>query len=518
MSLVRDFEETLRYELEVVRKVPLRKKGLVLGIPKTPADFGLTSSKNTAITAEFDERSFLVTYDRLPLTTFFGNTLTQPGAGLLIRATSVKKTHDLLNDINEAYDLDLRPEDVVNEALVLTFATTKVSLKVTPECLWFTGAIDIPLKGKYEQAGETLIYGFDANLLIGKDVTAGVSATLTRAGQLTHHFDYGPATAALKAMTWDNNHTWVNAAPAQIQAMAAAMNNVDGLGWVYSTSYGVRNNLNNGNVVYNGPVEGFEMKIRADVADPSLYHYNERFPLCRQDKTHVLVYQPNPSYGALNISYYPMFIHYGDNVPQEHLTQDYKPPVHWWKLEEDLVNYGTSQDRETFPDIVNFVEDPDWGKMAALKATGLFPLGFSWDTARDFTLSFEFARLDTGQDYQGLFCDSSGTAPIGAAVMAQNGRFYLAQQSSDWTNSLAATVFRQKTQVTICKRGKRVLFYVDGKCVSEGTFTDAQVLVPWTHFGKVNHFLKTSTRFANIKLFDYCFNRKQVERHYRGLL
>lgn len=516
MSLVRDFEETLRYELELLRKVPLRKKGLLLGIPKAPVDFGLTSSKNTAITAEFDERAFLVTYDRQTLTNFFGTTFGQPGQGLTIRASSVKTTHDLINDINEAYDLQLRPEDVVSEPVSLVFATTKVTIKVTPACLWFTGSVDIPLRGSYEQLGDVLIIGFDSAPHVGKDTAAGVSKTLARAGQFCHHIDYGPATAALRAMTWDNSHTWVNAQPAQIQAMVNAMNNVDGFGWVYNTGSGVKNNLLNGNVAYNGPIEGFDLKIRHDVADPDSYLYAERFPLCRKDMSHVLVYQPNPTYGASNLSHYPMFVHYGEPVPKAHYEQADKPPVHWWKLQGDLENSGSSAGREPFPDVVSFFDD-EWGKGAAVKAVGLFPLGFSWETNRDFTLSFKIARRDLLQEYQGLFCDSTGTAPIGAFVMGTNGRFYMAQQTERWASALASVSYRQRCEVTLCKRGQRYLVYVNGKCVNEADFTAVQVPVPWTHFGKVNHFLKTTTRFSDIKLFDYCLNRDQVSRHYRGL-
>lgn len=516
MSIVRDFGETLRYELETARRVPLRKKGLVLGKPQAPSVFGLTTPRNTAITAEFEERSFVVTYDRVTLQSHLSNALQAPGHGMLLRAKSVKTTRDLLADINRTYDLELASDDIVDAPLVLVFSTTKVTVTLSPDCIWFIGSLEIPLKGSYQQVGDTLIVGFDSNPYIGKDVTAGASPTLSRAGQFCHHIDYGPATAALRAMTWDNSHSWVNAQPAQIQAMVNAMNNVDGFGWVYSTSYGVKNNLLNGNVAYNGPIEGFDLKIRADVVDPDTYLYAERFPLCRKDMSHVLVYQPNPSSGASNLGYYPMFIHYGEPVPQSHYDQPDKPPVHWWKLEKDRSNSGTSQGQEAFPDVVSFFDD-EWGKCAALKTTGLFPLGFSWDTNRDFTLSFKIARRDLLQEYQGMFGDSTGTAPVGAFVMATAGWFYMTQQTQRWSNALANITFRQKCEVTLCKRGRRYLVYVNGKCVNEAEFTEAQVPVPWTHFGKVNHFLKTTTRFSDIKLFDYCLNRDQVSRHYRGL-
>lgn len=518
MSIVRNFGETLRYELETLRRVPLRKKGLVLGKPQAPSVFSVTTSRNTAITAEFEERSFLVTYDRIPLQTHLGNSLQAPGHGMTLKAKAIKTTRDLLDDVNRTYDLALVKEDIIDEPMSIDFTAINVGIKMAPDCLWFTGSAVLPLKGKYAQVGNELVVGFDASLLIGIDKGTGPSAVHARAGQFTHQVDYGPQSVALKAITWNNAPTWSNTPVAQVQSLANALNNVDGFGWTYNASAGVKNNLNGGNVVYNGPVEGFDLKGAPTVVDAGLYYYNERFPLCRQDKTHVLVYQPNPNYGASNLGYYPMFIHYGENVPSEHLTQADKPPVHWWKLEEDLLNSGTSTEREQFPDIVSFFDD-ELGKSSALKAVGLFPLGFSWDTNRDFTLGFELTRRDMLQEYQGLFGDSTGTAPIGACVMFANGRWYLAQQTDTWNNTLlSGTVFRQRCQVMVCKRGKRVLFYVNGKCVLEGTFTDAQALAPWTHFGKVNHFLKTTTRFGNIKLFDYCLNRKQVVRHYRGLL
>lgn len=516
MSLVRDFEETLRYELETVRKVPLRKKNLVLGIPKAPAEFGLTTAKNTAITAEFEERAFLVTYDRQTLAAFFGNTFTVARQGMSIRVPSVKSTHDLLPDINRTFDLALRPEDVIDEPLALEFSHTKITLKVTPTCLWFTGTIDIPLIGKYQQVGETLLVGVDSDLLLGRDTTAGVSATLIRAGQKTHHIDYGPATGTLRGVPWTNNYAWSNTPAAVVNNLVSALNNVDGLGWVYSTSYGVKNNLLNGNVAYNGPIEGFELKIPSELANQEANLYSERFPLCRKDMTHVLVYQPNPNYGASNLSAYPMFIHYGDPVPKEHYEQADTPPVHWWKLQGDVLNYGTSPEALPFAPPVDFFDD-QFGKGAQLKTTGVFPLGLSWDTDRDFTVAFEFCRQDILQEYQGLFGDSTGTAPIGALAMGTTGRFYLASRALAWETGLAGCVNRQRCEVMICKRGQRYLVYVNGKCVDESLYAADQVLAPWTHFGKVNHFLKTTTRFANIKLFDYCLNRDQVSRHYRGL-
>lgn len=516
MSLVSNFEETLRYELEMVRKVPLRKKNLVLGVPKAPAEFGLTSVKNTAITAEFEERAFLVTYDRQTLATYFGSTFTVARQGLRILAPSVKTTHDLLGDINREFDLALRPEDVVDAPLVLEFSTTQVAITMTPECLWFIGSFNFPLIGKYQQVGDSLLVGVDSDLLIGKDTTSGVSAILVRAGQKTHHIDYSPGTSTFRGVPWSNSYTWTNTPTPVVSNLVIALNNIDGLGWVYSTSYGVKNNLLNGHVAYNGPIEGFELKIPSNIANQETNLYSERFPMCRQDLSHVLVYQPNPNSGASNLSSYPMFIHYGDPVPKEHYEQPDTPPVHWWKLQEDVLNYGTSPEALPFAPPVDFFDD-QFGKGAQLKATGVFPLGLSWDTDRDFTVAFEFCRQDILQEYQGLFGDSTGTAPIGALVMGTTGRFYLAARVLAWDTGLAGCVNRHRCEVMICKRGKRYLIYVNGKCVDESLFAVDQVLAPWTHFGKVNHFLKTTTRFANIKLFDYCLNRDQVSRHYRGL-
>lgn len=516
MSLVRDFEQTLRYELETIRKVPLRKKNLRLGIPKTPAEYGLTSTKNTAITAEFEERAFLVTYNRQTLTEFFSNIFSVARQGLRIHARSVRTTHDLLSDINREYDLALRPEDVVDEPVNLEFTHTQVTINMTPDCLWFTGGMNLPLNGKYQQMGEELIVGFDSDLLIGKDIAAGASTTLVRAGQKTHHINYGPATATLRGVPWNNTFGWTNTPAAVVNNLVIAMNNVDGLGWVYSTSYGVKNNLLNGNVAYNGPIEGFELKIPTSISNQETNLYSERFPMCRKDMSHVLVYQPSPSQGASNLSHYPMFIHYGTPVPKEHYEQPDTPPVHWWKLQEDTVNYGTSLGKEPFTPPVNFFDD-QYGKGAQLKAAGVFPLGLSWDADRDFTVAFEFCRQDILQDYQGMFGNGTGTAPVGAMVMSTNGRFYLAARVLAWETGLGGCINRHRCEVMICKRGQRYLIYVNGKCVDESLFAVDQVLAPWTHFGKVNHFLKTTTRFANIKLFDYCFNRDQVSRHYRGL-
>lgn len=516
MSLVRSFEETLRYDLEVIRKVPLRKKGLLLGSPQNPADLGLTTTKNTAITAEFDERAFLVTYDRQPLTAFFGSTLNAPGQGVRIRVPSVASMRDLVDDINDAYDLSLRPQDVVDDPVQLTFAQAKITLTVTSECLWFTGSIELPLIGKYQQVGEELIVGFDSSLLIGKDFAGGVAANLVRAGQKTYHHDYGPGTATFRGVPWTGSYTWTNTSAPIVNNLVNALNNVDQNGWVYSTSAGVKNNLLNGHVAYNGPIEGFELRIPTIYSDPETNLYSDRFPFCRKDKTHVLVYQPNPTAGASNLSMYPMFIHYGDNIPEEYYEQEDIPPVHWWKLQEDVLNYGTSEGAEPFAPPVDFFDDT-YGKGAQLKATGLFDLGLSWDTNRDFTVAFEFCRKDALQEYQGLFCDSSGAVPYGALSMSTIGKFYLAQRSLYWDVAWGGCVDRQKCQVMLCKKGQRYLVYVNGKCVDESAFAEGQALAPWTHFGKASYFLKTTTRFANIKLFDYCLNHDQVKRHYRGL-
>lgn len=523
MSLIRDFTETIRYDLEARQLEPLRKRGITLGLPKTPAEYGVTGSTyNSAIPVVCDDLSFLVCYNRLTIAQLMGNAHATVAMDLTVE--SILTTHDLIPDLNRCFDLRLTPGDIVDSPVNLTFGTTSLSITFTPECLWFTGDwAAIKLKGSYQMVDGKIVKAIAGDMTLKYlDVINPGEATGSRfrmdcAIQL---FDYSNSTAELYAIPMrTGNWTWSYMTAAESAALAVALKKTDGLPWVGSGS-GTPWNLNGGAVVYNGPIEGYYARLTHadDRALPALYDF--RFNDIRKDKSHVMMVLPNSTY-TTNLTFTPALIHYGTDMPQEFWTQVDKPPVHHWPLYGgELTNKGTSEGKEPFPDIVQVAVSDGLSKpMVCLKAEGHYPLGFSWETERDFTVSLRYMNRSTAYINEGFFGEENGASNPGNMKMIP-GWIPVLHYPNNTIKELdilqRSNCYYQEFVITHVRRNGRYITYIDGKAIRE-CIIDA-VYNPWTHFGRVGEYLKTATVFADIKLFDYALNPEQVDKVVRGLL
>lgn len=517
MGFIRNLAETIRFDLELRLKVPLRKDGAVtLGAPKAPTEYGITdSTKNTAIPVEFGRRAFLVFYDRVDFSTYVMPSLNQAG-GLKLTVGSVKSTKDLIYDLNRMLSLDLRDGDVVDEPLAITTTTTSVTVTLTPECLWFTGQVAIPLCGSYEQQGDVLVHGFDFDPRPFRSVVDPTTTGYLNGGLLTYGLSYISQNAALAAIPATATiYNWENITAANGTALANALKAVDGLNWNYNAASGVEYNLANGCVVYNGPVAGWSPRLHPNFynVQPSEFWDNQ---LPRNDHTHVLVFCPNPNYGASNLLYSPLFIHYGAVVDPT-VVPEFKAPVQWWPLTDgDLTNHGTAGG-PNWPVPVNFTINSN-GTWANLKTQGSYALGATLDCTKDFTVSIKIFRGDTlvpGDTgaYEGYFSNSTGTA--NGSFCTNGGAVYLAGASGKWGDPVNNTTLgKEMVRATITKKAADdfYLVYFDDQLVVEHTMSGAK-MIAFTHFGKGGgNLLKTSTSFSDIRFYDYCMTPAQVKK------
>lgn len=516
MGFIRNLAETIRFDLELRLKVPLRKDGAVkLGAPKAPTEYGITdSTKNTAIPVEFGRRAFLVSYDRVDFSTYVMPSLNQAG-GLKLTVGSVKSTKDLIYDLNRMLSLDLRDGDVVDEPLAITTTTTSVTVTLTPECLWFTGQAAIPLRGSYEQQGDVLVHGFDFDPRPWRHNNDPTDRTsIVNGGLLTYGNSYIAQNTALAAIPVSRTQfAWGNQTVANATALAAALKAVDGLPWTYSASYLVPYNLSNSCVWYNGPAAGFNPR-----EIPSFSNFNvtafweQQFP--RTDHSHVLVVCPNPNYGASNLFYAPLFIHYGSLIDDTVVPVD-KPPVHWWPLTGgDLTNHGSAGGPAwTIP--VAFTSNGIW---ARLKTQGLFALGTTLDCTKDFTLSIKIFRNDAviageTNSIEGLFSNSAAT--LNGALMSNGGWCYLngaANVSNDPYNCYA--LYADTVRLTISKKASDTKYwmYLNDQLVAEHNIA-SNLLMAFTHFGKAGtYLLKTNFCFCDIRFYDFAMTPEQVKK------
>ena len=524
MSLIRDFTETLRYDIEARQLEPLRKRGAVWGLPKTPAEYGVTGSAyNSAIPVTYEDLSFMVCYNRLTIASLMGNA--HATVVMDLTAEKIETTHDLIPDINRCFDMELTPGDIVEQPVTITFATTSVAITFTPECLWFTGTwAAIKLKGSYQMIEGKLVKAIPLSMTQKySDVVAvtDVVGNRFRMDAMIQKFDYTPVSSQLEAIPMrTSNWTWSYTTSAQSAAIAAALKTVDGYNWANSSSTGIAWNLYTCAVIYNGPVEGFYTRLSHldDRALPTLY--DARFNDIRKDKSHVMCIQPNPTYNN-NLTFTPALIHYGTDIPEEFWSQADRPPVHHWPLYgADLTNKGSSEAKEPFPNIVKVATGtgPD-KQMATLLTEGHYPLGITWDTERDFTVSMRVMFRETTMVNEGFFGNASGASAPGH-MKSLTGWIpvlhYPVAAFKELDVLHRAISYYHATVVTHVRRGNRYITYLDGKAIRECVIND--IYEPWTHFGRSGEYLKASTEFADIKLFDYALNPEQVAKVTRGLL
>ncbi len=511
MSFIRKFPDFLEAEIaRIVRRPLYRRNEVSVSPPMSPKDFPITTTKNTVVAVSFDDKSYMVPYDRLNVGDWLAATqrLLQP---MSVNHTNPKMTHDLYDDFNRYLRLDIAKEDIVNEEIDVTSGSVKFRLNDTNH--WFIGEITVTVVACY-QNDDAIAFDWDwsPRLAYHEATVAGstgkerVDATL-----LTYANDYTSQTATLTTIpAWDGAVTWTNLGTSDALKLANAMKSVDGLPWSSSSALSPWN-LYGAGVLFNGPTEAYSgmaytFQLQNGTMLPRNYHrYEDMVDLTY---SHVLVAMVNVNYGANNVNGL-VVVHYGTRRDVSGWTEEVKPPVHHWPLKGDLLNAVEGGPALTFP--FQFFDWSNGEKYAGYSGVQQ-PLGVSLPIKAGVTLSFKLWRGNNALDYSGLFGDATGGAVNGSVNYNGGGYYYLSGASATW---------EAKTQVARHRVSEwhRITIVIDTPTTYRVYFDDrlatiatlpAGLIPAWTHFGKAAAVWRPQDAICDIAYYDYVLNPKQV--------
>ena len=509
MSSIRDIKRYLEAHIEAAVKVPLRRaKGIVTGVPKRPADYDLASTKNTALKISYDDRSYLVLYDRRDIQTWMEPNLAN-NAHLHIEDTDAT-TKDLLPALNRRWGLDFKATDIKD--VPIEYRNGRVVIPLSDTNLWFTGELLLPVWPKEEGA---YVVPWEPRIVVLPNAIGDLTRELTTASVITHAVDYTAASAACAAMPVAPSRAWVNGDATKLAALASAMRAVDGLSWYASTSAMGAYNLVYSHCLYNGPTEGFKLDLPKQGSAWFNNFGDQDNAYCRYDQyvnknmQSVLVLALNHNYGITNMNGL-LFIHYdGPATPFEETP--YRDPIYFWRLESDQKSFIEGKPDLNLP--VTWWPHPEGVTLPSLQTPGNYPLGVTLPTDTDFTLTVTLGVGNrTAGTWMGLFGDAAGGNANGGIKVNNLNLIQLVGATYKWyaQASVAELLYMHRVTVTIVRKGRLVRTYHNGKLVSIAEFPAGYVTVPIPHFGKVNETLANSFIFHKLGYFDYALSAKQV--------
>lgn len=512
MGYLRKFPDYLEAEIaRIVRKPLYRRKDVVVSPPMNPADFPITTTKNTIVAVSFDNRSYMVPYDRLNVGAFLAATqrLLEP---MPVSHINPRTTHDLYDDFNSYLRLDIAKEDVLDDPIDVGSGSVKFRLGNGNH--WFIGEITVTVIPCYQ---DTVNFGYDwdwsPRLAWAVPTVAGTTAyERMDAALLTFANDYTSQSAAISTIpAWDGVNNWINLNHPDGLKLANAMKAVDGLPWTADIGGIAPWNLCYSAVLFNGPTEAFSgiavtSYLQAGKMLPRNYHrYADMVDLTF---THVLVAMVNVNYGATNLNGL-LIVHHGTRRPVTGWTDEVKPPVHHWPLEGDLNNAIEGGPALTFP--FQFFEWSNGKKYAGYSGVQQ-PLGVNLPIKAGVTLSFKVWRGNNALDYSGLFGDASGGAANGSVNYNGGGYYYLSGASATWEAKSQAARHRVSEwhRITIViDSATTYRIYFDDRLVTTATMP-ANCIPAWTHFGKAAAVWRPQDAIADIRYYDYALNPKQI--------
>lgn len=522
MGSIRDMQRYLEANIESAIKVPLRKaKNVVLGSPMAPSVVGITTTKNTVIPIAFDNRKYLIPYNRKDIQAFL-SPLFLPGQYLPLTAKHVMAV-DVLAEVNKRWGLDMQPEEVVDEPIALSTnaGNSTVRLTMSDKNRWFTGTVQIPVwPMQVENGKRAYVVPWDPRVVVARPVANDTTRKLISATLLTYGVDYSAANTACAAVTQVNDRTiWDNGVQAQQTALASAMKAIDGIPWTMTTSMAAYN-LYGSHCLYNGPTEGFDGSLVNTTTDGySCDYVTDSYS--RYDKyvnramKNVLVIQLNQNYGATNVGGI-LFIHYGGPVEPQ-VEVPYRGPVHYWPLNGDLKNKVSGGPDLKIP--VAWWPKPDGTSRPSLSAVGNYPMGVALPVSGDYTLS-----LTLGVGYRasaafiGILGDASGNSINGALKISDLYFAYNAQVLHKWAapRSENMTMYTSQHILTVVKQGRLYRYYVGDILVGIGEAPEGLALPDLTHFGKAGEYFPNNFLFYDFYFYDYAMTQPQVKKLARG--
>lgn len=508
MSSIRDIKRYLEAHIEAAVKVPLRRaKGVVTGVPKHPTDYDVAATKNTALKISYDDRSYLVLYDRRDIQTWMAPNLI--GGTHLPIPDSAMSTKDLLPELNRRWGFDFTESDIKD--VPIEYREGRVVIPVSDTNLWFTGELLLPVWPKEEDA---YAVAWDPRVVVLPNTTGVLTRELTTASIITHNVDYSDESATCAGVPVAPGRTWVNADNAKLVALATAIRSIDGLPWYSNTAAMGAYNLAYAHCLYNGPTEAFKLDLPKQ--GTSVTHYGDqdnaygRYDQYVNKKLRsVLVLALNHNYGITNMNGL-LFIHYGG--PAEVFEEiPYRDPLYYWSMEGDQKSAIEGKPDLNLP--VNWWPHPEGVTLPSLQTPGNYPLGVTLPTDTDFTLTVTYGvGARTAGTCMGLFGDAIGGNANGGIKVNNLNMIQLVGATYLWyaNASTAELLYMHRVTVTIVRKGRLVRTYHNGKLVSIAEFPVGYVTVPITHFGKVNESLVNSYIFSKIGYFDYALSAKQV--------
>lgn len=522
MGSIRSLQRYLEANIEAVIKVPLRKaKNVVIGDPQVPSAVGVTTTKNTVIPIAFDNRKYMVSYNRKDIQAFLAP-LFMPGQFLPLLPTDAT-TLDVLAAANKRYGLDLLPTEIVEEPIALTTnaGVTTVRLTMSPTCRWFTGTVQFPVWPMQLEGGKrAYAMQWEPRIIVARPVANDTTRKLISATLLTHGVDYSAANAACAAVTQVNDRfNWSNGVAAQQTALAAALKAVDGLPWTYSTSV-VPYNLYGSHCIYNGPTEAFTGSMAVASLDGASCDYVTD-SYTRYDKyvnpamKNVLILQINQNYAASNLGGV-LIIHYGGPATPIEETP-YRDPVHYWPLNGNPKNAMPGKPDFAVP--VNYHPIADGTRRPAVISPGNFPIGATLPVSGDYTLSMTLGiGWRANNALMGILGDASGNSINGALKISSAFRIYNAQVPQSWYSPYgeADALYISRHNFTVVKKGRVYRYYVGDVMVSIGEVPEGVVLPDITHFGKAAETLPNNFTFYDFYFYDYAMSASQVKKLARG--
>lgn len=522
MGSIRDMRRYLEANIEAVIKVPLRKaKNVVLGSPVAPSVAGVTTTKNTVIPITFDNRKYLVPYNRKDIQAFL-SPMFMPGQYLALGDKYVT-TLDLLPLINQRWGLGLTADEIVNEPIVLTTVAgnTTARLTMSDKCVWFTGTVQLPVwPMQIENGKRAYVVPWDPRIVVARPVANDTTRKLMSATLLTYTIDYSAANAACAAVTQVSDRTtWDNGVQAQQTALANAMKAIDGLPWTMSTSL-TPYNLYGSHCLYNGPTEGFDGSLvnvstdgySCDYVTDSYTRYDK---YVNRAMKNVLVLQINQNYGSTNLGGV-LFIHYGG--PAVPLVEvPYRGPVHYWPLNGDLKNKVPGGPDLKIP--VTWWPKPDGTSRPSLTTVGNYPMGVSLPVSGDYTLSMTIGvGYRASAAFIGILGDASGNSINGALKISDLLFVYNAQVQHTWAAPRSENMSMYVSQhiFTVVKKGNVYRYYVGDILVGMGEAPNGLALPDLTHFGKAAEYFPNNFLFYDFYYYDYAMTQPQVKKLARG--
>lgn len=509
MSSIRDIKRYLEAHIEAAVKVPLRRaKGIVVGVPKRPSEYDLADGKNTALKISYDDRTYLVLYNRKDIQAWMVPNLI--GSAHLVIPDTAETTKDLLPALNRRWGFGFTENDILD--VPIEYRGGSVVIPMSGTNLWFTGELLLPVWPVEEGA---YVVPWEPRPVVMPNTTGNLARESMTASILTYTVDYTAISAVCAAVPVAPTRAWANADNAKLIALTQAMRGVDGLPWYANTVSMGAYNLAYSHCLYNGPTEGFRLETPRlgtswhgmSIDQDNAYGRYDQY--VNRKMRSVLVLIVNHNYGISNMNGL-LFIHY-DGPAIAFDETPYRDPLYFWPLRGDQKSFIAGKPDLNLP--LNWWPRPDGLTLPALQTTGNYPLGVSLPTDADFTLTI---TLDVGArtagSWMGLFGDASGGNANGAIKVSNLNLISFVGVPYKWyaTASAAELIYMHRITVTIVRKGRLIRTYHNGKLVSLSEVPAGYVTVPITHFGKVSEFLANSFIFFDLGYFDYALSAKQV--------